>query len=131
MPKALHISPMSAHSVTGLTPPLLFSTFQTVFCPVGFWYKVATANGTGLHAVAVEQGSAQASVQRQDGGTKPFAGQRVSNALRTNTFLTVVQKQAAPAVIIATAMYQFPGCAVLLIVHVDNHGSSSPAGNLT
>jgi hypothetical protein len=129
-PKALHIRPMSAHSVTGLTPPLLFSTFRTVFRPVGFWHKVAAADGTGLHAVTVEQSSAQASVQRQDGGTKPFADQRVGDTLRADTFLTIVQKQAAPAVIIAAAMYQSPGCAVLLIIHVDDHGSSSVAGSL-
>ena len=130
-PKALHISPMSAHSVTGLTPPLLFSTFRTVFRPVGFWNKVAAADGAGLHMVTVEQGGAQGIVQRQDGGTKPFADQRVGDTLWADTFLTIVQKQAAPAVIIAAAMYQSPGCPVLLIVHVDNHGSSSPAGNLT
>ena len=81
--------------------------------------------------VTVEQGGAQASVQRQDGGTKPFADQRVSDALRTNTFFAIIQKQTAPAIIMAAAMYQHPGGAVLLIVHVDDHGSSSPAGSLT
>jgi hypothetical protein len=91
-PKALHIRPMSAHSVTGLTPPLLFSTFRTVFRPVGFWHKVAAANGTGLHAVTAEQGGAQGSVQRQDGGAEPAAHQRAGDALRADTFLAAIQK---------------------------------------
>lgn len=130
-PKALHTSPMSAHSVTGLFSFFLPGAIRAVFRPVGFWHKVAAADGAGLHAVAVEQGGAQGSVQRQDGGTKPFADQRVSDALRTNTFFAIVKKQTAPAIIIATAMYQPPGCAVLLIVHVRNHGLSSVMGNLT
>ena len=73
------------------------STVRAVFRPVGFWYEVVAADGAGLHAVTVEQSSAQGSVQRQDGGTKPFADQRVSDALRTNTFFAIVQKQTAPA----------------------------------
>ena len=39
-------------------------------------------------------------------------------------------EQTVPAIIIAAAMYQPPGGAVLLVVHVDNHGSFSPAGSL-
>lgn len=80
--------------------------------------------------VTVEQGGAQGIVQRQDGGAEPAAHKRIGNTLRADTFLSIVQKQATFTIIIAAAMYQFPGCAVLLIVHVDNHGSSSVAGSL-
>ena len=125
------VLPLFPLTLGGLGPLHTCGTVLAVFRPVGFWHKVAAANGAGFHAVTVEQGGAQGSVQWQDGGAKPFADQRVSNALWADTFLAVVQKQAAPAVIIAAAMYQSPGGAVLLIVHVDNHGSSSPAGNLT
>ncbi len=64
----------------------------------------------------VEQGGAQASVQRQDGDAKPLADQRVGNALRADTFLTIVQKQTIPAIVVTAAMYQPPGGAVLLVV---------------
>ena len=63
---------MSAHSVTGLTPTLLFSTFRTVFRPIGLWQIGAAAKDAFLHIGPMEQGSTQASVQRQDGGTEPF-----------------------------------------------------------
>ena len=76
------------------------------------------------------QGGAQASVQRQDCRPKPLADQRICDTLRADTFLAVVQKQTAPAVIVTTAMYQSAGGAVLLVVHVNDHGSFSPAGNL-
>ena len=129
-PKALHISPMAAYPVTGLSPPLLLGTLRAVFRPVGIGEKVSATDGTGLHAVTVQQGSAQASIQGKDGGVEPLTDQRVGDALRADTFLAIVQEQTVPAVIITAAMYQPPGGAVLLVVHVDNHGSFSPAGNL-
>ena len=78
----------------------------------------------------MKQSGAQASVQGQDGGTEPFADQRIGDALRADTFLAVVQEQTVPAIVVAAAMYQPPGGAVLLVVHVNGHGASSPAGNL-
>lgn len=77
-----------------------------------------------------EQGGAQTGIQREDGGTEPAAHKRIGDALRTNTRLAAVQQQAAPAVVIATAMYQPSGCPVLLIVHVENHTLSFPSGSL-
>ena len=65
-----------------------------------------------------EQRGAQANVQGKDGGAEPFTNQRICNALRTNTFLAVVQEQAVPAIVVAALMYQPPGCAVLLVGHV-------------
>ena len=121
---------MSAHSVTGLTPPLLFGTFRAVFRPIGFWQIVTAAEDAFPPVCPVEQGGAQASVQRQNGGAEPFADQRVCDALWADTFLAIVQTQTIPAIIVAAAMYQPAGRPVLLIVHVDNHSSFSPAGNL-
>ena len=115
-PKALHISPMSAYSVTGLTPPLLFGTIRTVFRPVGFWQIGVATEDTFLHVSPVEQSGIQPSVQRQDSGAEPLADQRVCDTLRTDTFLAVIQQETAPAVIVTTAMYQPPGGAVLLIL---------------
>ena len=89
-PKALHISPMATYPVTGLSPPLLLGTLRAVFRPVGIGEKVSATDGTGLHAVTVQQGSAQASVQRQDSSTEPFANQGVGDALRADTFLAIV-----------------------------------------
>ena len=129
-PKALHISPMTTYPVTGLSPPLLFGTVRAVFRSIGFWQIVAAAEDAFLSVCPVEQGGAQASVQRQDGGAKPTAYQRICDALRTDTFLAVIKEQTIPAIIVAAAMYQPPGGAVLLIVHVNDHGASSPAGNL-
>ena len=64
-----------------------------------------------------EQRRTQASVQREDGGTEPFADQRIRNALRTDTLLAVVQEQAVSAIVIAALMYQSPGSLILLIDH--------------
>ena len=121
---------MAAYPVTGLLPPLLLGTLRAVFRPVGIGEKVSATDGTGLHAVTVQQGGAQTSVQGQDGGTEPFADQRVGDTLRADTFLAIVQEQTVTTIIIAAAMYQPPGGAVLLVVHVLDHGSFSPAGNL-
>ena len=77
-----------------------------------------------------EQGSTQASIQGEDGGAEPFAYQRVGDALRADTFLTVVQEQAIPAIVVAALPYQSPGGSVLLIGHVRNfrryHFTRSP-----
>ena len=43
----------------------------------------------------------------------------------TDTFLTIVQQETVPAIIIAAAMYQSAGGAVLLVVHTGDHGLSS------
>ena len=69
-----------------------------------------------------EQCSAQASVQGKDGGAEPFANQGVGDALRTDTFLAVVQEQAVSAVIVAALTHQPSGCAILLIGHVRDFG---------
>lgn len=105
-------------------------TFWTVFRPIGFRQIAAAAEDAFFHVGPMKQSSAQASVQRQDGGAEPAAHQRICDTLRADTFLAIVQEQTIPAIIVATAMYQPPGCAVLLIVHVNDHGASSPAGNL-
>ena len=77
------------------------------------------------------QGGTQASIQGQDSGAEPTTHQRICDALWADTFLAVVQEQTIPAIIIAAAMYQSPGRPVLLVVHVNDHGPSSPADNLT
>ena len=69
-----------------------------------------------------EQGSAQASIQGKNGSAEPFANQGIGDALRTDTFLAVVQEQAVSAIIVAALMYQPPSCAVLLVGHVRNFG---------
>ena len=69
-----------------------------------------------------EQCGAQTSVQGEDSGAEPFANQGVGDALRTDTFLAVVQEQAVSAVIVAALMHQPPGCAVLLIGHARDFG---------
>jgi len=78
-----------------------------------------------------KQGCTQAIIQRQNSGAEPLADQRVGDTLRTNTFLAIVQQQTIPAIVVAAAMYQPPGGAVLLVGHVRDHGLSSLTGNLT
>jgi hypothetical protein len=121
---------MAAYPVTGLSPPLLLGTLRAVFRPVRFRQIVAAAEDAFLPVCPVEQGGAQVSIQRQDGGAEPFADQRVGDTLWADTFLAIVQKQTIPAVIIAAAMYQPPRCPVLLVVHVLDHGSFSTVGSL-
>ena len=106
------------------------SAIRTVFRPVGFRQIVTATEYTFPPVCPVEQGGAQASVQGQDGGAEPAAHKRVCDALRADTFLAVVQEQTVPTIVVTAAMYQPPGGAVLLVVHVDNHGSFSPVGNL-
>ena len=76
------------------------------------------------------QGGAQASVQRQDCRPKPLADQRICDTLRADTFLAIIQEQTISAIVVAAAMYQPPRRPVLLVIHVLDHGSFSPAGNL-
>ncbi len=125
------VLPLFPLALRGLCPLHANGALRAVFRPVGFWQIVAAAEDAFLPVCPVEQGGTQASVQRQDSGAEPFTDQRVGDALRTDTFLTIVQKQTIPAIIIAAAMYQPPGRPVLLVVHVNDHGASSPAGNLT
>ena len=61
--KALHFSPVAAHPVTGLSPPLLISAIEAIFGPVGFGDKQDTTNSAWPHLVTVEQGGAQVCVQ--------------------------------------------------------------------
>ena len=65
-----------------------------------------------------EQCGTQVSVQGKDSGTKPFADQRVGDALRADTFFAIVQEQAVSAIVVAALMHQPPGRSVLLIGHV-------------
>ena len=53
-PKALHTSPMPAHSLTGLSPPLLFGTDGIVFGPVRLWGVPASAQDAFFHVLPVE-----------------------------------------------------------------------------
>ena len=106
-------------------------TFWTVFRPIGFRQIATAAEDVFFHVGPMEQSGAQASVPRQDSNAEPTAHQRICDALRADTFLAIIQEQTVSTIIVAAAMYQPPGCAVLLIVHVNNHGVSSPAGNLT
>ena len=69
-----------------------------------------------------EQCGAQASIQRKNGSAEPFANQGIGDALRTNTFLAVVQEQAVSAIVVAALMYQPPGGAVLLAGHMGDVG---------
>lgn len=108
---------MSAHSLTGLSPPLLFGAIRAVFGPVGLGDVPAAAQDAFLHVLPVEQGGAQTFIQRQDSGPEPAADQRVGNRLRADTFLPIIQQQTIPLVVITAAMYQPPDGPVLLIGH--------------
>ena len=120
----------SALALCLLLPAGRSSALRAVFRPIGFRQIVTSAENAFLPVRPMEQGGTQASVQGQNGGAEPATYQRIGDALRADTFLAIVQKQTIPAIIIAAAMYQSPGCPVLLVVHVNDHGVSSPAGNL-
>ena len=125
------VLPLPPLAFRGLCPLHANGTFRAVFRPVGFRHIVAAAEDAFLPVCPVEQGGAQASVQRQDGGAEPFADQRVGDTLWADTFFAIIQQQAVSAIVVAAAMYQPPGRPILLVVHVNGHGASSPAGNLT
>ena len=107
--------------------PLPFSLFlsahphraiRAVFSPVGLWREHGPAHGAAFHLVpALADLGVQGRVQREDGGPKPPAQQRIGNALDAHTFLSIVQKQAVPVTVIAALMRQLPGLAVLLVIH--------------
>ena len=60
--------------------------------------------------------------QRKDGGAEPLTNQGVGDALRTDTFLAIVQKQTVSAIVVAALPHQPPGRPVLLIGHVWDFG---------
>lgn len=64
-PKPLHGGPVAAHPLTGLAAFFLLGALRAVFGPVGFWDVPATAQDALFSFPAVEQGGAQAFVQRQ------------------------------------------------------------------
>ena len=81
------------------------SAIRTVFRPVGFRQIVTATEYTFPAVCPVEQGGAQASVQGQNGGAEPAAHKGIGDTLRADTFFAIVQKQTAPAVIVAAVMY--------------------------
>ena len=86
-PKALHTSPMSAHSVTGLFPLLLPGAIRAVFRPVGFWNVQFTTADTLFPVLLMEQGGAQTFIQREDSRPEPAAQQGIGNTLCAEYFL--------------------------------------------
>src|SRR5699024_3115674 len=93
-------------------------TIRAVFGSVGLRREHGPAYGTAFHLVpALADLGVQGCVQREDGGLKPPAQQRIGNALHTNTFFPVVKKQAVPVTVIAALMRQLPGLAVLPVIH--------------
>ena len=124
-PKALHTSPMSAHSLTGLSPLLLFGAGGAIFGPVRLWNVPASTQDTFLHVLPMEQNGTQTFILRQHSGPKPATDQRVGNCLWADTFLPIIQQQTIPSVIVAAAMYQPPDGPMLLIGHVRYHRSCS------
>jgi len=110
---------VAAHPLTGLAAFFLLGALRAVFGPVGFWDVPATAQDALFSFPAVEQGGAQAFVQRQHSRPKPAADQRIGNALRADTFLPIVQQKAVPAVIVAAVMHQSPDGPVLRIGQPD------------
>ena len=89
-----------------------------VFGPVGLRSEHGPAHGAAFHFVpALADLGVKGRIQREDGGSKPPAQQRIGNALDAHTFLSIVQKQAVPVTIIAAFMRQLPGLAVLPVIH--------------
>ena len=84
-----------------------FGAGWAVFGPVGFWDVPATAQDALFSFPAVEQGGAQAFVQRQHSRPKPAADQRIGNALRADTFLPIVQQKAVSIVVVAALAGEF------------------------
>ena len=116
----LHISPV-------FPGPCAFAPFHP-FCGTGGAIE-SVVPGRGKRPPALpavppsdrgrrEQCGAQAGVQREDGGAEPLANQGVGDALRTDTFLAIVQKQTVSAIVVAALPHQPPGRPVLLIGHV-------------
>ena len=93
-------------------------TIRAIFGPVGLWCEHGPAYGAAFHLVpALADLGVQGRVQREDGGPKPPAQQRIGNALDAHTFLSIVQKQAVAVTVIAALMRQLPGLAVLPVIH--------------
>ena len=96
--------PLLSLALRGLCPLHANGTLWAVFRPIGFRQIVAAAEDAFFQISPMEQGGAQASVQRQDGGAKPAAHQRICDTLNTDTFLTIIQEQTVPAIVIAAAI---------------------------
>ena len=65
-----------------------------------------------------------------DNGEECVCVQSITYSLICKWFRAAVQQQAVSTLIIAAVMYQPAGSAVLLVVHVWDHGSSSMMGSL-
>ena len=95
-----------------------FGAGGAVFGPVGLRHKYCATLGAAFHLVPVFGDlGVQDRVQREDGGPKPPAQQRIGNALHTNTFFPIVQQGAVAVTIITALMRQSPGLAVLAVIH--------------
>lgn len=118
-------------------PAYLDGAVRAVFGAVGTGPEQCPAYGAPFRVQPVKQGSFQFLVQWQHRRPEPSAQQGVGNALDTDTFLTIVQRNAVAAVIITALMHQPPRAPVLLVVHDGNgfmplsfhsvHGSGTQA----
>ena len=95
-----------------------FGAGGAVFGPVGLRHKYCATLGAAFHLAPVFGDlGVQGRVQREDGGPKPPAQQRIGNALHTNAFFPIVQQGAVVVTIITALMRQSPGLAVLAVIH--------------
>jgi len=86
------VKPLLPLALGGLYPLHALGTVVAVFRPVRLRHIVAAADGTGLHAVTVEQGGTQANIQRQDCNTEPATYKGVCDTLDADTLLAIIQE---------------------------------------
>jgi hypothetical protein len=94
-----------------------FGAGRAVFCTVTRGNEQRAADGTAFAVFPVVNGGFQFLIQRQDGGMKPFAQQRVGNALDTDAFFAVIQSNTVAVVVIAALMNQPPHPSILAVIH--------------
>ena len=113
-------SPLFPFAPGGLDSLHPSGAVRAVFGAVRTGEKIAAAHTAPFSVQSVEQGCFQFLVQRQHRRPKPPAQQGVGNALDTDTFLSIVQRKAVAAIVIAALMHQPPRPAVLPVVHDGN-----------
>lgn len=93
------------HALGGLLPGDTLPAIGAVFDAVGAGRKSRAAYGTAAQVLPLVKLGLQLLISRQDGGTKPFAKQRVGNKLRTDARFPVVQQQAITVVAVAAGFF--------------------------
>lgn len=128
MPLLRNMGAPFAHTLGCLSAGDLPAAVRAVFYAVGAGSKGSAAYRAAAQVLCLVKLGIQLLICRKNGSAKPFAKQRIGNALRADTFLAIVQQNTVSVNIVAARLfYQGIYFPALLRRQPDQFAHSSPA----